>query len=107
MVEDDTTTITKHSPLTKKSKVNPLGHEGNTTVCFKCGCKFHWSYNCPDIDDTKNNHEDGKNGSYLSLSNIVMSQLTKQEENCNTFLGETLGSAVLDSGTSGTICGTK
>ena len=73
-------------------------------VCFKSGCKFHWSY----IDDTKDKHEDGKNGSYLSLSNIVMmSQLTKLEENGNIFLGETLGFAVLDSCASGTVCGTK
>ena len=25
----------------KKTKINPLGSEGNTSVCFKCGCKFH------------------------------------------------------------------
>ena len=37
----------------------------------------------------------------------MMSQLTKQEENSNTFLGETLGSTVLDSVASGTVCGTK
>ena len=60
----------------KKPKIDPLGHEGNTTVCFKRGCKFHWSYDCPYIDDTK----DLKNGSYLSLCNIIMmSQLTKQQ----------------------------
>ena len=37
----------------------------------------------------------------------MMSQLTKQEGNGNTFFGETLGSAVLDSGASCTVCGTK
>ena len=26
----------------KKTKINPQGPESNTTVCFKCGCKFHW-----------------------------------------------------------------
>ena len=108
MVEDDTATIKKNTPLTKKAKINPLGPEDNTTVCFKYGCKFHWSYDCPYIDDTKDKHEDGKNGSYLSLSNIVMiSQLTKQEENDNTFLSEIFGSAVRNSGASGTVCGTK
>ena len=92
----------------KKTKINPLGPEGNITVCFKCGCKFHWSYDCPDINDTKDKHEDGKNGSYLSLSNIIMmNQLTKWEENGSTFFGETLGSAILDHGASGTICRTK
>ena len=92
----------------KKIKINPQGPEGNTTVCFKCGCKFHWSHDCPYIDDTKDKHEDSKKGSYLSLSNSVMlCQLTKQEENTNTFFGETLSSAVLDSDASGTICGTK
>ena len=92
----------------KKTKINPLGPEGNTTVCFKCGCKFHWSYDCLYIDDTKDKPEDGKNRGYLFLSNIVMmSQVTKQEENGNTFLGETLGSAVLNSGASSTLCDTK
>ena len=33
-----------------------------------------------------------------------MSQLTNQEKNGNTFLSETLGSAVPDSGASGTVC---
>ena len=37
----------------------------------------------------------------------MMNKLTKWEGNSNTFLSETLGSAVLDSGASGTICGTK
>ena len=44
----------------KKAKTNPLGPEGNTTVCLKCGWKFFWSYDCPYIDDTKDKHEDGK-----------------------------------------------
>ena len=102
---EDNTIIIKHAPLTK---INPLGPEGNTTVCFKCGCKFHWSYDCPYIDNTKDKHEDSKNRSYLSLSNnVMMSQFIKQGENGNTFLGETLGSAILDSGVSGTICRTK
>ena len=76
--------------------------------CFKCGCKFHWSYDCPYIDDIKDKHENCKKGSYLSLSNIIMmSQHTKWKESGNTFSGETLGSAVLDIGASGTVCGTK
>ena len=37
----------------------------------------------------------------------MMSRLTKWEENGNAFLGETLGSAVLDSDAYGTICETK
>ena len=37
----------------------------------------------------------------------MMGQLTKLEENGNTFFDDTLGSAVLDSGASGTVCGTK
>ena len=89
---------------TGKTKINPWGPEGNTTVCFKSGCKFHWSYDYPYIDDTKETQGQQKKSFY----NIVMMiQLTKQEENGNTFLGETLGSAVLYSGASGTVCGTK
>ena len=37
----------------------------------------------------------------------MMSQFTKREEKGNTFLGETLGSAVLKSGASGTVGRTK
>ena len=37
----------------------------------------------------------------------MMSQLTKWKENGNTFFGETLGSAILDSGAYGTVCRTK
>ena len=32
---------------TDKKKLNPLDPAGNTTVCFNCGCRFHWSYDCP------------------------------------------------------------
>ena len=92
----------------KKTKINPLGPEGNNTVYFKCCCKFHWSYDCPYTEDTKDKHEDSRNGNYLSLSNIIMmSQLIKREVNGNNFLGETLGSTVLNSGASGTVCRTK
>ena len=56
----------------KKTKINPLRPEGNTTVYFMCGCKFRQFYDCSYIDDTKDKYEDSKNGSYLSLSNMIM-----------------------------------
>lgn len=41
-----------------------------------------------------------------TYSFLMMSQ-QKGENGANMFLGETLGSAVLDSGASGTVCGKK
>ena len=32
---------------TNKKKLNPRDRTGNITVCFNCGCRFHWSYDCP------------------------------------------------------------
>ena len=53
----NTTTIIKHTPLTK-NKNKP------TRTCRQhhCGCKFHWSYDCSYIDYTKDEHKDGKTG---------------------------------------------
>ena len=43
----------------------------------------------------------------LSVAHIVLMSQQKYENSSNTLLGETLGSAVLDSGASSTVSGTK
>ena len=77
---------------TDKKKLNPLDPAGNTTVCFNCGCKFHWSYDCPYVDSSRDEHG-GENKKDLSYESAKMRV--------------TLGSAVQDSGASSTICRTK
>ena len=90
---------------TNKKKLNPLDQAGNITVCFNCGCKFHWSYDCPYVHSSRNMV--AKKRRIIPLSHVVLMSQQKRENSGDIFLGETLGSAVLDSGASCTICGTK
>ena len=91
---------------TNKKKLNPQDRTGNITVCFNCGCRFHWSCDCPYGHSRRNKHgveieED------LSMSHVVLMSQQKRKNSRNIFLSETLGSAVLDCGASSTIRGTK
>ena len=91
---------------TNKKKLNPRDRTCNITVCFNCGCRFHWSYDCPYGHSSKNKHgivieED------LSVLHVVLMSQQKRKNGGDIFLGEMLGSAVLDSGASSTVCGTK
>ena len=81
---------------TDKKKLNPLDLAGKITVCFNCGYKFHWSYDCPYVHNSRNKHG-GEKEKDSSVAHMVLT----------IFWGETLGSVVLDSGTSSTVCGTK
>ena len=91
---------------TNKKKLNPLDLSDNITVCFNCGCRFHWFYDCPYVHSSRIKHvveieED------LSVSHMILMSQQKHKNGGDIFLGETLGSAVLDSGASSTVCGTK
>ena len=91
---------------TNKKKLNPLDLSGNITVCFNCDCRFHWSYDCPYGHSSRNKHgvEIEKD---FSVLHVVLISKQKCKYNGDIFLSETLGSVVLDSGASSTICGTK
>ena len=89
-----------------KKKLNPQDRTGNITVCFNCGCQFHWSYDCPYGHNSRN--KDGiEIEEDLSVSHVVLMSQQKRKNSRDIFWGETLGSAVLDSGASSTVCGTK
>ena len=91
---------------TNKKKLNPRDRTGNNTVCFDCGCRFHWSYDCPYSHSSRN--KDGVEiEEDLSVSHLVLMSQQKRKNGGDIFWGETLGSAVLDSGASSTVCGTK
>ena len=91
---------------TNKKKLNPLDRAGNITVCFNCGCRFHWSYDCPYAHSSRNKDGVEKEEDF-SVSHMVFMSKQKRKNGGDIFLGETLGSAVLDSGASSTVCGTK
>ena len=91
---------------TNKKKLNLRDRTGNITVCFNCGCRFHWSYDCPYGHSSRN--KDGVEiEEDLSVSHVVLMSQQKHKNGGDFFLGETLGSAVQDSGESSTVCGTK
>ena len=91
---------------TNKKKLNPRDRTGNITVCFNCGCRFHWSYDCPNLHSSRN--KDGVEiEEDFSVAHVVLMSQQKRKFGGNIFLGETLGSVVLDSGSSSTVCGTK
>ena len=96
----------KNKTRSMNKKLNPRDRTGNITVCFNCGCRFHWSYDCPYGQSSRK--KDGVEiEEDLSMSHKVLMSQQKRKNGGDIFLGETLGSAVLDSGASSTVCGTK
>ena len=76
---------------TNKKKLNPLNPAGNITVYFNCGCKFHWSYDCPYVHSSRNKYGSEKEKDSSVAHMFLMSQ-QKCKKSGNTLLGETLGS---------------
>ena len=62
---------------TDKKKLNPLDPAGNTTVCFNCGCKFHWSYDCRYVDRSRDEHG-SENEKDLSVTHVVLMSQQKR-----------------------------
>ena len=86
--------------------------------CYICGCKFHYSNKCPysktNITTTQENmvllieyKNDCHNetGSCEEVANIVL--LNREKLDNSSLLGQTINSAILDSGASTTVCGKK
>ena len=91
---------------TNKKKLNPWDQTGNITVCFNYGCRFHWSYDCPYGHSSRN--KDGvKIEEDFSVPHMALMSQQKHKNSGDIFLGEMLGSVVLDSAASSTVCGTK
>ena len=63
---------------TNKKKLNPLDQAGNITVCFNCGCKFHWSYDCPYVHSSRNKHGSQKEEDSSVVHMFFMSQQKRE-----------------------------
>ena len=74
-------------------KLNPVDHNGNTSRCNICESKFHWARNCPDADKNQNSDPE-KETETLNLFQSPNHNIVEMK----VFVGETLSSAVLDSG---------
>ncbi|XP_066911985.1 uncharacterized protein [Clytia hemisphaerica] len=79
-----------------KPRRNPSGPDGAPSTCMVCGSVFHWARDCPDSYDNLMKH---KNKSKEDDEIALFSDTLKQ------FVGETLGTAVLDSGCTKNVCG--
>ena len=77
-----------------ENKQNPLDRYGNPSKCAFCQSIMHWVRDCP-YKENKDIAEVKINLFPKDISNVYMNQ----------FVGETLNSAVLDSGCSQTVCG--
>ena len=97
----------KNATCFTDKNVNTIAPQGKTTKCFTCGCKFHWACDCPYTEDNRHKKETSDDTDYLLVSNIVLMSQQKWEASTLMFLGEILGSTILDSGASGTVCGLK
>ena len=93
----------KNATRSTDKNVNTIAPQGKTTKCFICGCKFHWVHDCPYTEDNRHKKENSDDTDYLLISNRVLMSQQKREASTHTFLGETLGSAILDSGATGTL----
>ncbi len=74
-------------------KKNPLDAFGNTSKCAICQSIFHWARDCPD--------------KLHQQEEVQITLFTSAVQDCyiESFVGETLSCAVLDSGCTQTVCG--
>ena len=75
---------------------NPPDVNGYTSRCIICKSIFHWAKDCPD-----------RNKEEVSGDKHKVILFNEEIENCyiETFLGETINKAILDSGCTETVCG--
>ena len=69
---------------TNIKKLNPQDRTGNITVCFNCGCRFHWSYDCPYGHSSRNKHG-VKIEEDLSMSHVVLMSQQKRKNGGDIF----------------------
>lgn len=74
---------------------NPVGRDGRITTCHVCGSIMHWARECPN-KISENIEEECQ---------VVLMAHSSDKDRLNTLLGESIGSVVLDSGCTRTVCG--
>lgn len=94
----------------RDQRSNPLRPDCSISLCAVCGSKVHWARRYPRASDRPSTAS-----AYFSDMNSVdceeevrittITSETNYDSKMNTLLGETLGSVLLDSGCSKTVCG--
>ena len=95
-------------------KQNPLGPDGKISRCLICESKFHWARDCPDsyeknnrkekyseCDDVRINEESIHLALFMGYTNAT------RNTKLNSLISESKGHAVIDTGCSTTVCGSK
>ena len=78
---------------------NPIGRDGKVTTCHICSSTMHWSRSCPQRYK-KDFHSDKEEECHVTLM-----ASNEPSEGISSLMGESIGSMVLDSGCSRTVCG--
>ena len=81
-------------------KFNPPGPDGNPSTCGECGSTMHWFRECPHVDKVDKFSKDSTHDAHIVLMNIE-----ETEDEKSSLLGQTVGSTILDSGCSRSVCG--
>ena len=95
---------TKH-----KNKLNPLNKYGKPSRCSICQSIYHWRKNCPhDQSDVNFTSDTDKSGPQQQPEDCNVTLFTKESHNEHEiFVIESLGSAIIDTACTRTVCGEK
>lgn len=88
------------------SCLNPKDQNGFVTKCFRCQSMYHYSSQCP--ENTEQNEKYVNQEVHLTLFSNAEEHITlfaEDDDRRNKLTYETLGSVVLDSGCTATVCG--
>lgn len=86
-------------------KLNPPDASGQPSRCLICDSRYHWARNCPhSYESAFQESEVNEMPETVHLS-LLGTDLKQYHKNLDMLLGESLGSVVLDSGCSKTVCG--
>ena len=90
--------MSTHSSRRKK---NPVNSDGEVSRCNVCGSIFHWVSRCPDAYASEVSQEPEE----VHITLFESSSHDLSDGKMKDFVGETLSSAVLDTGCTKTVCG--
>jgi hypothetical protein len=96
----------------RNRKMNPLKPDGTVSVCAICGSRMHWARNCPHSHEHSErqssvyyNYDESDEQGDEEVQVTLLAEDSQLESKMNWLLGESIGSVLLDSGCSKTVCG--
>ncbi|XP_077971779.1 uncharacterized protein LOC144425883 [Styela clava] len=93
----------------RKNTMNPLNKFGQVSRCAICDSKMHWANKCPH-NRNKVNMAEGEIGSFSDKETedeVVNFVFMIKSSDCEALICETVGSAIIDTACTKTVCGQK